>query len=340
MPKISSLNVKSVIIKFIVKSLALTTTSIILISSVASFIIFKLDLDLSYCKYGGYLISALTSFIVPFICLKPFKNNILFLSFLSIIPLVLFTLANFIFFGKEFVQLFISLAIIIAVAFVTGVMSAGKRRWLKLSDIPIELKKEFNLEDENEKKTDIEKIIVDNKTVIYSIVFYACSLAIGTVLYRLLQSSALDSVLKPSNANFSKLFSQNICNYLSLFLITVFLAFCLIGYGLINIIPCIIGIQVGMKAAYFYINYQAKGVGYTILMIAPFAALFLTVLIFVIQTSSNMSKQIVDLTKNNLDYKLEVKPTLRKFLIYGLIIIAFSGVCALIETLLKSVVTI
>ena len=136
-----------------------------------------------------------------------------------------------------------------------------------MSDIPIELKKEFNLEDENEKKTDIEKIIVDNKTVIYSIVFYACSLAIGTVLYRLLQSSALDSVLKPSNANFSKLFSQNICNYLSLFLITVFLAFCLIGYGLINIIPCVIGIQVGMKAAYFYINYQAKGVGYTILMI-------------------------------------------------------------------------
>ena len=119
MPKISSLNVKSVIIKFIVKSLALTTMSIILISSVASFIIFKLDLDLSYCKYAGYLISALTSFIVPFICLKPFKNNILFLSF---------TLANFIFFGKEFVQLFISLAIIIAVAFVTGVMSAGKRR--------------------------------------------------------------------------------------------------------------------------------------------------------------------------------------------------------------------
>ena len=127
MPKISSLNVKSVIIKFIVKSLALTTLSIILISSVASFIIYKLDLDLSYCKYAG-LISALTSFIVPFICLKPFKNNILFLSFLSIIPLVLFTLANFIFFGKEFVQLFISLAIIIAVAFVTGVMSAGKRR--------------------------------------------------------------------------------------------------------------------------------------------------------------------------------------------------------------------
>ena len=57
-------------------------------------------------------------------------------------------------------------------------------------------------------------------------------------------------------------------------------------------------------------------------------------------TKNKLKNQIIDITKNNLDYKLEVKPTLRKFLIYGLIIIAFSGVCALIETLLKSVVTI
>lgn len=128
MPKISSLNAKSVIIKFIAKSLILTAALIMLMSGVFSFIILKLDLDLSYCKYVGYLICALTSFIVTFICLKPFKNNILFLSFALIIPLVLISLVNFIFFGKEFVQLFISLAIIIAVAFVTGVMSAGKRR--------------------------------------------------------------------------------------------------------------------------------------------------------------------------------------------------------------------
>jgi len=97
MPKISSLNVKSVIIKFIVKSLALTTASIILISSVASFIIFKLDLDLSYCKYAGYLISALTSFIVPFICLKPFKNNILLVIFVDYTVSIIFACKFYIF---------------------------------------------------------------------------------------------------------------------------------------------------------------------------------------------------------------------------------------------------
>ena len=40
-----------------------------------------------------------------------------------------------------------------------------------MSDIPIELKKEFNIEEDKDKKADFEKIIIDNKTVIYSIVF-------------------------------------------------------------------------------------------------------------------------------------------------------------------------
>ena len=74
MPKISSLNAKSVIIKFIAKSLIFTAASIMLMSGVFSFIILRLDLDLSFCKYAGYLICAVTSFIVPFICLKPFNN--------------------------------------------------------------------------------------------------------------------------------------------------------------------------------------------------------------------------------------------------------------------------
>mgnify|MGYP000040828106 FL=1 len=209
-----------------------------------------------------------------------------------------------------------------------------------MNDIPIELKKEFNLDDKQEKKIDFEHIFLENKTVIYSLIFYSCFLAIGTVFYRLLKSSALDSLLKPENENISKLFGEHICNYMSLFLITVFLSFCLIGYGIINIIPCLVGFQVGMQTAYLYINYQTKGIGYAILMIAPFAAAFLTVLIFAINTGSDMSKQIVKLTKNQENYKLDVKPTMKKFLIYGTVLIVVSALSALLETLLRSVVTI
>lgn len=209
-----------------------------------------------------------------------------------------------------------------------------------MNDIPIELKKEFNLDDKEEKKIDFEQMFLNNKTVIYSLIFYTCFLAIGTVFYRLLKSNALDLLLKPNQENISKLFGEHICNYMSLFLITVFLSFCLIGYGIINVIPCIVGLQIGMKTAYLYINYQAKGVGYAILMIAPFAAAFLTVLIYAINAGSDMSKQIVNLTKNQGDFKFDVKPTMKKFLIYGIVLIITSAVSALLETLIRSVVTI
>ena len=53
-----------------------------------------------------------------------------------------------------------------------------------------------------------------------------------------------------------------------------------------------------------------------------------------------MSKQIVKLTKNQENYKLDVKPTMKKFLIYGTVLIVVSALSALLETLLRSVVTI
>lgn len=128
MPKISSMNAKSVIIKFVLKSLFLTIVVTVLLSALFSFVFLKADLDLEYIKYCGYIICAVTAFAVPYFCLKSFKNNISILSFISIIPLVIFSLINFLIFNKSFVQFFISFAIIIAVSFLTGVLSAGKRR--------------------------------------------------------------------------------------------------------------------------------------------------------------------------------------------------------------------
>ncbi len=128
MPKISSLNAKSVIIKFIIKSILLTAFTTVLFSALFSFICLKIDLDLDYIKYCGYMIGGAASFIVAHFCLKSFKNNISILSFISIIPLVLLSFINFLVFNKDFVQFFISLAIIITVSFLTGVLSAGKRR--------------------------------------------------------------------------------------------------------------------------------------------------------------------------------------------------------------------
>ena len=123
MPKISNLNAKSIIIKFVLKSIILTA-----LSTIFSFAVLKFDLDLIICKYCGYVTCAFSSFIVPTLCLKGFKHNISALSFASIIPLVIFSIANYAFKNKDFVQLFISLSIIVSVSFIASVISAGKRK--------------------------------------------------------------------------------------------------------------------------------------------------------------------------------------------------------------------
>ena len=123
MPKISNLNAKSIIIKFVLKSIIFTA-----LSTIFSFAVLKFDLDLIICKYCGYVTCAFSSFIVPTLCLKGFKHNISALSFASIIPLVIFSIANYALKNKDFVQLFISLAIIVSVSFIASVISAGKRK--------------------------------------------------------------------------------------------------------------------------------------------------------------------------------------------------------------------
>lgn len=75
MPKISNLNAKSIIIKFVLKSIILTALSISALSTIFSFAVLKFDLDLIICKYCGYVTCAFSSFIVPTLCLKGFKHN-------------------------------------------------------------------------------------------------------------------------------------------------------------------------------------------------------------------------------------------------------------------------
>lgn len=207
----------------------------------------------------------------------------------------------------------------------------------------IDNQKEVNIQKDDKKtenKFDIEKYIADNKAVIYSILFFSCGLAIGAIIYKTHQSDALNGLIISECDDIAEQFGRNLCNCLSYFLTAVFLAFCIIGYPLVNLIPLLMGMQACMQSAYYFINYEAKGIAYSLLMIAPFTALFFTVLVFTIQASSDMSKQILSLSKKAEISTLSIKPAMKKFFIYGLIIIISSGASAVLEVLLKSIVTV
>lgn len=196
-------------------------------------------------------------------------------------------------------------------------------------------------DDEKKEKKSFRFDFQEYKSVIYTAVFYAFGLFVGSYFYRIASTDTLNELLKPQQQSILSLFASDFCVYFSLYLIVVFLGFCLIGYPVVNIIPTVIGIVIGIKTAYLFINYSVKGIGYSVVMLVPYAALFLTVITFTIQISSNLSKVLMSITKKSEENtQLNLKPYIKKYFILALCI----GVTALIDAgltnLLFTVVTI
>lgn len=196
-------------------------------------------------------------------------------------------------------------------------------------------------DDEKKEKKSFSFDFQEYKSVIYTAVFYAFGLFVGSYFYKIASTDTLNELLKPQQQSILSLFASDFCVYFSLYLIVVFLGFCLIGYPVVNIIPTVIGIVIGIKTAYLFINYSLKGIGYSVVMLVPYAALFLTVITFTIQISSNLSKELMSITKKSEENtQLNLKPYIKKYFILALCI----GVTALIDAgltnLLFTVVTI
>lgn len=179
------------------------------------------------------------------------------------------------------------------------------------------------------------------KSIIYTAIFYIFGLFIGAYFYKIAPTDTLDALLKPEQSALLRMFISNFCMYFSLYVLVVFLGFCLIGYPIINIIPTVIGLTTGLKCAYLYVNYSVKGIGYSLVMLVPYAALFLTVIAFAIKLSTSLSKQIISITKKSDEHsELDLKPYIRKYLVLALCIVVTSLAETCLTSLLFTVVTI
>lgn len=196
-------------------------------------------------------------------------------------------------------------------------------------------------DDEKKEKKSFSFDFQEYKSVIYTAVFYAFGLFVGSYFYRIASTDTLNELLKPQQQSILSLFASDFCVYFSLYLIVVFLGFCLIGYPVVNIIPTVIGIVIGIKTAYLFINYSVKGIGYSVVMLVPYAALFLTVITFTIQISSNLSKELMSITKKSEENtQLNLKPYIKKYFILALCIAVTALIDAGLTNLLFTVVTI
>lgn len=192
-------------------------------------------------------------------------------------------------------------------------------------------------------KKSLYEIFTEYKTMIYSSVFFAAGLLCGALLYKNCRTDALDEIIKTAAGNdFLNLFINNLGFYFLVFALTILLGICLVGFPIINAVPLIIGVQAGLEIAYYYLNFGFKGFGYCILMIAPFVSSFLTVIVYTVSLSSELSRKIYDLTigKKDTAEKIEYKKYMKKYLLYAIMIVIVALVNSGITAALSGIITI
>lgn len=127
MPKINAGNAKGLLVKFAVKIIASTVFSIIILNSLCSFIILKLDLDLNILPYVGTAVCITCAVIISFISTTGFKNNFLMLSMISVLPLLIFTVINFCINKTGAVFIVVRIIGILIGAFAVSVIKSSKK---------------------------------------------------------------------------------------------------------------------------------------------------------------------------------------------------------------------
>ena len=127
MPKINVGNSKSLLVKYVVRIVLATALSIFVLTAAISYIVLKLDIDLSVLKYVGIAVCIVSAVIISFISTSSFKNNYLALSAISVLPLIAFCVINGCLNKSSALLILIKVVGIIAAAFVVSIIRSGRR---------------------------------------------------------------------------------------------------------------------------------------------------------------------------------------------------------------------
>ncbi len=197
----------------------------------------------------------------------------------------------------------------------------------------------------SKEKIDIFEFIEENTDIIYSMIFYIAGILAGTLLYKNLDFSRYSDILKsffvPDTSSFLSVFIEKLAIYITIYVITILMGLCIIGFPIMNAIPLLCGFEIAIKLSYYYNLYNLKGIGYSILMIIPQAAAFITVLFFTMQQARSLSKTIFDtaIQKENRS-EIILANYFKRFLIYALIVIAITILNSLLIYLFNSIISI
>lgn len=192
---------------------------------------------------------------------------------------------------------------------------------------------------------DFDDFIEKNKEYIFLLLIYVAGLLAGSLLFKSLNlskySSYVSDFLTVKGDSLLSVAVDRLSVYLIIYVFTILLGLCIIGFPIINLVPLLCGFEVAIKIAFYYNLYSLKGIGYSLLMIAPEAAAFMVILFFTISSSKELSKNIFDISvQKNSKKQIVLADYLKSFLKYGAEIIVISFVNSLIIYLFNSIIKI
>lgn len=202
----------------------------------------------------------------------------------------------------------------------------------------------MEIKDVGKKKFDFDSFFNNNKSFIYSVIFYIAGLLLGALIYSQLNDSAAELISKavnPITSDFKKMFFSTVAVYIAVFVFVVIFGVSLFGFRFINCIPLLIGFAVSLKISYFYTSYSANGITYCALLVSPQSCVFAETIIYTIKSSSLMSRQIYNSTTKKSDTEdFNLKLYLKDFVIYIVVIIVISALNSLITSSLVTIIKI
>ena len=200
---------------------------------------------------------------------------------------------------------------------------------------------ELNLPMNNSK---IEVFTQDNLRFLYQLVFYIAGMVLGVWLFRALNlskySSTIEDFILIKNDSLINIIVDRLSIYVLVYVVTILLGLCLIGFPVINIIPLVCGVELSLKLSFIYSLYSVKGIGYSVLMIIPEATAFLVLLFYTIKDSKDLSRFLFNISKNNLESEIDLKQYLKKFMLYCIGIISISILNSIMMYLFNSIIKI
>ncbi len=202
----------------------------------------------------------------------------------------------------------------------------------------------MEIKDVGKKKFDFDSFFNNNKSFIYSVIFYIAGLLLGALIYSQLNDSAAELISKavnPITSDFKKMFFSTVAVYIAVFVFVVIFGVSFFGFRFINCIPLLIGFAVSLKISYFYTSYSANGITYCALLVIPQSCVFAETIIYTIKSSSLMSRQIYNSTTKKSDTEdFNLKLYLKDFVIYIVVIIVISALNSLITSSLVTIIKI